>query len=95
MFYTVANGSRVAKGGDIAEVYPTESDALSQQKLDSLDAEIALLQSIQEQGQKQPGESGLLNKQLSQAVDALVLDAHDASLTPAPHPAHRVIVPAQ
>lgn len=84
LFYTVANGSRVAKGGDIAEVYPTESDALSQQKLDSLDAEIALLQSIQEQGKNSRVNLDLINKQLSQAVDALVLDAHDASLTQLP-----------
>lgn len=40
----------MAKNGTIAQIYPSEADALAQQQLAALDTEIALLKSIQEQG---------------------------------------------
>lgn len=50
LFYSVENGNRVSRGGKIADVFATEADALAQQKLDQLDAEIASLSSINAQG---------------------------------------------
>ena len=50
LFYTVQNGGRIARGGKIAEVYTSQNDALVQQELDALDAEIKQLASINAQG---------------------------------------------
>ncbi len=50
LFYTVQNGGRISRGGKIAEVYISQNDALVQQEIDALDAEIKQLASINAQG---------------------------------------------
>lgn len=80
LFYTAEDGSRVAKDGTIAQIYPSQADAQAQQQLDALDEEIALLKSIQEQGTENRVNLDLITKQLSQTVDALVQQAHSSSL---------------
>ncbi len=80
LFYTAEDGSRVAKDGVIAQIYPSQSDAQAQQQLDTLDEEIALLKSIQEQGTESRVNLDLITKQLSQTVADLVLEAHSSSL---------------
>ncbi len=44
--YRVANGTRVSKGGVIAEVYLSESDAAAKNKMDRLDREIESLSAL-------------------------------------------------
>ncbi|MBR3290319.1 MAG: hypothetical protein IKI63_06050, partial [Clostridia bacterium] len=50
VYYTLENGARVAKGGVIAEIYPSEQDALTHKKITALDADISALQVLQKQG---------------------------------------------
>ena len=79
LFYSVENGGRVAKNGTIAQIYPSEADALAQQQLAALDTEIALLKSIQEQGTENRANLDLIEKQLTQSVSSLVSKAHSSS----------------
>ena len=78
-FYTVENGSRVPKGGEIARVFPTENDAWSQQRLDSLDEEISLLEEIESQGTANRVNLDLINKQINERVNDLVVCANTAA----------------
>ena len=66
VFYTVQNGNRVSKSGNIAHVYPSMEDALSQQELDLLDEEIALLTSINAQGSSNRASLNSINQQINQ-----------------------------
>ncbi len=50
LFYTIQNGGRVSRHGALAEIYRSEDDALRQQQLNLLDAEIEALESINAQG---------------------------------------------
>ncbi|MBQ8751552.1 MAG: hypothetical protein IJZ13_00425 [Clostridia bacterium] len=73
IYYTLENGDRIAKGGQIAQVFPSESDALIQQKLNELDQQIAALETIQSQGGYNRTNLDLINAQLSSTLQALVL----------------------
>lgn len=79
MFYTAQNGTRVANGGTIAEIYPTEQDALAQQELDTLDEQIALLEDIQAQGTSNRSSLDLINRQLEQTIADLVQETQEAA----------------
>ncbi len=66
LFYTVANGDRVSKYGKIADVFASESDALAQQQLEALDAELESLSSINAQGTANRANLAAINQQLNQ-----------------------------
>lgn len=66
LFYTVTNGDRVAKQGKIADVFASESDALAQQQLDTLDAELEALSTINAQGTTNRANLSAINQQLNQ-----------------------------
>ncbi len=80
-FYTIENGSRVAKDGTIAKIFPTEQDAWSQFQLDQLDEEIAQLQLIQEQGTSNRVNLELINKRLDDELASLVQKSNSAVLS--------------
>ncbi len=65
-FYTVADGNRVAKNGTIADVYPTLQDALGQQELNALNAEIDTLVSINAQGTTNRANLSSINQQIDE-----------------------------
>ena len=67
VFYTVQDGNRVSKNGTIASVYPAMEDALKQQELDRLDAEIASLTSINAQGSSNRVGLSSINQQIDAA----------------------------
>lgn len=72
IYYTLENGARVAKDGVIAEIYPSENDALAQKKLKELNAEISSLKTLQKQGTVSKTNLETLNGQISQTqVDML------------------------
>ena len=68
LYYTIENGNRVAKGGEIAEVFPSEADALAQQKLNELNEEIETLKGIQLQGTANRVNLDVIDKQIDQLV---------------------------
>ena len=65
-FYTVEDGNRVAKNGTIADVYPTMQDALRQQELNMLNAEIDTLVSINAQGTTNRANLSSINQQINE-----------------------------
>ena len=81
VFYSVLNGSRVARGGKIADTFATENDALSQQKLDELDAEIASLESINAQGTTNRANLAAINQQIDDTWLAISDKAQATSLS--------------
>lgn len=81
LFYTIENGNRVAKGGTIATVFPTLQDALGQQQLDTLDAEIESLQSINEQGTANRANLSSINQKIGETWLAVTAAAQTDSFT--------------
>lgn len=81
LFYTVTNGDRVAKQGKIADVFASESDALAQQQLDALDAELESLASINAQGTSNRANLAAINQQLNQTWQKLTSAARKNEIT--------------
>lgn len=73
VYYTLENGNRVAKGGEIAQIFASEADALTQQKLNQLDTQIAGLQAIESQGSYNRTNLDLINGQLNTTLQELIL----------------------
>ena len=80
-FYTVEHGNRVAKNGTIANVFPSLNDALGQQQLDQLDAEIETLSSINEQGTSNRANLSSINQQINQIWLSLSRAAQSSIVT--------------
>ncbi len=81
LFYTVENGNRVSKNGTIANVFPTEYDALKQKEWDLLNEEIESLKFINAQGTSNRANLTGINQQiketwllLSKATNAAVYE---------------------
>ena len=79
LYYTIENGNRVAKGGEIAEVFPSEADALAQQKLNELNEEIETLKGIQLQGTANRVNLDVIDKQIDQLVGQIAEGVNSAS----------------
>ena len=64
----------MAKGGVIAEIYPSEQDALTYKKITALDADISALQVLQKQGSVSKTNLENINAQIQQTQRGLVKD---------------------
>ncbi len=80
LFYSVQNGSRVSRGGKIADVFASESDALAQQELDKLDAEIASLSSINAQGTSNRANLTAINRQIDELWLTITTEAQSTAI---------------
>ena len=80
VYYTLENGARVAKGGVIAEVYPSEQDALTYKKITALDADISALEVLQKQGSVSKTNLENINAQIEQTQRELVKDVASGQL---------------
>ena len=80
VYYTLENGARVAKGGVIAEIYPSEQDALTYKKITALDADISALQTLQKQGSVSKTNLENINAQIQQTQRGLVRDVASGQL---------------
>lgn len=76
-YYSIENGSRVSKGGEIACVYSTEDGGLIAQQIADVDARIASLKLLQSDDATQHLSLDLINTQIVNAVNTLVIDAED------------------
>lgn len=69
--YRVADGSRVSRGGVIADVFSNESDAASQRELDQLDQEIENLQSLSQTANFYVANPSMLGDQIYSALEGI------------------------
>lgn len=67
--YVVADGSRVAAGETIANIYDNENDATAQVQINRLDEEIQLLQSLSNPGDSYISNPELVNKQIQSSMN--------------------------
>ncbi len=81
VYYIAENGSRVSKDGKIADLYADQQAAVAQQQLKALDAEIAQLQTIIEQGQNNRTNLDIINTQLKKMQAAVVEEMSSAHLS--------------
>ena len=73
--YLAENGTRVSKKGVIAEVYPSEQDALAQTMIDRLQSEIEALKTVESQKASNVNLT-LMTKQLKNTVLSTVKSVH-------------------
>lgn len=71
LFYTVQNGSRVSKGGEIAKVFRSEQDSRAQQQLDRVNTELEKLKEINSQGTTGMVNLDVIDKQIKQCINSL------------------------
>lgn len=72
VYYTLKNGARVSKDGTIAQVFPSEEDALAKKDIEVVDQQIETLQTLQKQGSVSKTNLEMLNTQLGVAQRDLV-----------------------
>lgn len=80
VYYTVENGTRVANGGTIAEIYAGQNDAAVKKQLAVLDEELAELQDIESLGSSGIAGLDILNTQISRTMTAVVQQADAATM---------------
>lgn len=69
--YRVADGSRISRGGVIADIFSNESDAASQRELDQLDQEIENLQSLSQTANFYVANPSMLGDQIYSALEGI------------------------
>ncbi len=77
VYYTVENGTRVAKNGVIASVYPTPEDGLIEQQMAAIDRQVAVLGNIQTDNASGHLTLDMINSQLINTVNGLVQNTED------------------
>lgn len=78
-YYTIENGTRVAKGGVIASVYKAQEHGRIQQQIEEIDQHIAELKAIQADGSSGRLTLDVLNEQMNTAICTLVQQADGAA----------------
>ncbi|HEX3038288.1 MAG TPA: HlyD family efflux transporter periplasmic adaptor subunit [Oscillospiraceae bacterium] len=74
--YLLSNGSKVANGGNIADLYNTAKDATVQQQIKSIDSEIETLTKLNNPGDTYAVSPDLLDKQIDEKLTSLLSDVH-------------------
>lgn len=72
VYYTIENGTRVAKDGVIASVYASDQDGITEQKVQALEEQIAALKTIQADRSYSHLNLNIINAQISSSVADLV-----------------------
>ena len=80
LFYSVQNGSRISRGGKIADIFNSEKDALAQQELDELDNEITLLSSINAQGTANRANLSAITQQINDTWLEITTEAQSTAM---------------
>ena len=75
LYYTVENGTRVAKDSLIAQIYQSEQDGLLEQQITALDAQITTLRTIQADRSSSHLTLDILNTQLTAVLDEMIAAA--------------------
>ncbi|MFQ6829625.1 MAG: HlyD family efflux transporter periplasmic adaptor subunit [Acutalibacter sp.] len=79
--YRVADGTRVAQGGVIADVFSTEEDASAQRTIEQLDEEIANLQALSQPADYFVANPSMLADQIYSAMEDVALGVNQNSFS--------------
>lgn len=90
-YYSVENGTRVAKSGVIASVYPTATDGMLEQQMAEIDEQIKVLSSLQAENASGRLTLDMINTQLLSAVNTLVQNTEDGIFAPANEAASQLL----
>lgn len=77
IYYTVQNGTRVAKDGVIASVYSSENDGLLADQIEEIDERLALLRTLQTNDSSTHITLDIIDTQLTDSVNSLIADVGD------------------
>ena len=77
VYYTVENGTHVAKDGVIASVYPAAEDGRLEQQIAAVDEQIAALRALHTDSSAGHLSLDLINTQLNSTVNELVRETED------------------
>ena len=72
VYFTIENGTRVSKGGVIAQVYASEQDGITERQIEEIDSQIESLKAIQADRSSSHLNLNLINAQLNTTVTELV-----------------------
>lgn len=77
VYYSIENGTRISKGGEIACVYSEKDGGLIDRQIDELDSRIAALKALRSEDATQHLSLDLINTQIVGEVNTLVTEAED------------------
>lgn len=69
--YQISDGTRVEKGGTIAEVYATEADAMAQNQIARIDSEIKSLSTLSTSGEHYVANPDLISTQINTSLEGV------------------------
>lgn len=70
--YLIEDGSRVAKGGTIANIYDSENASITMSEIDDLNEQITDITDLQNYNNQQAADLGLINDRVDSAIDELI-----------------------
>ena len=70
--YTVDDGEKVAEGGAIAEIYPTEEDAAAQNRIARIDDELNRLSALETPSDSTASNPKLIGSQISKKITSIL-----------------------
>lgn len=79
--YRVPNGARVSKGGVIADIFLSESDAAAENMVDRLEREIQSLSSLSRPMDTYVASGNALGEQIYDAMGDILMSAHQGDLS--------------
>ncbi len=80
VYYTIENGTRVAKNSAIASVYPSAADGRVEEEIRNIDEQVAALREIEADGSSGRIPLDVINEQLNDAVYNVVYDTDSGVL---------------
>ena len=79
--YLIEDGSRVAKGGTIANIYDNENASITMSEIDDLNEQIKNLNDLQNYNNQQAADLGLVNNRVDEAIDNLIVGSAYGNFT--------------
>lgn len=77
--YVVDDGEKIASGGEIAEIYPTEEDAAAKNRIERIDDELARLAVLENPGEITSSNPKLIGSQISKKITSILSNIKSGS----------------
>ena len=77
--YLIEDGSRVAKGGTIANIYESENASITMSEIEHLSEQIADITALQNYNNQQAADLNLVNNRVNTAIDSLITESSNGN----------------